>query len=166
MVGYGGGGSVFELPGHLGSWGAPCADPLPFAPSLTGGSTNVQAGAPSPLATTISREDGQQDIQTVQLHLPAGLSGILSGVKLCAEAQANAGTCGAESLVGETIVSVGLGNDLFTVTGGKVYITEKYQGAPFGLSIVNPATAGPFVLQEGGRSWFAASLNWTRIPLR
>ncbi len=132
-----------------GPAGASCADPLPFAPSLTGGSTNVQAGASSPLATTITREDGQQDIQTVQLHFPAGLSGILSGVKLCAEAQANAGTCGSESLVGETIVSVGLGNDPFTVTGGKVYITEKYEGAPFGLSIVNPATAGPFVLQEG-----------------
>ncbi len=132
-----------------GPGGAPCASPLPFAPSLTGGSTNIQAGASSPLATTITREDGQQDIQTVQLRLPAGLSGILSGVKLCAEAQANAGTCGAESLVGETIVSVGLGNDPFTVTGGRVYITEKYEGAPFGLSIVDPATAGPFVLQEG-----------------
>jgi hypothetical protein len=129
--------------------GTPCPSPLPFAPSLAAGTTNINAGSFSPLTTTISREDGNQGIQTVQLHMPPGLSGILAGVTLCPEAQANTGTCGPGSLIGETIVSVGLGGDPFSVTGGKVYLTEKYGGAPFGLSIVNPAKAGPFNLQEG-----------------
>ena len=129
--------------------GAPCSDPLPFSPALVSGSTNINAGSFSDLTTTLGREDGQQNIQQVTLHYPPGLSGVLSGVKLCGEAEANAGTCGPESLIGETIVSVGLGNDPFTVTGGKVYLTGPYQGAPFGLSIVNPANAGPFTLQEG-----------------
>lgn len=129
--------------------GAPCSDPLPFTPSLSSGTTNVNAGSFSELVTTLSREDGQQSIQSVVLHYPPGLSALLSGVKLCPEAQANAGTCGPESLIGESIVSVGLGNEPFTVTGGKVYITEGYDGAPYGLSIVNPAKAGPFDLQEG-----------------
>jgi hypothetical protein len=125
---------------------APCASPLPFAPTLTAGTTNINAGGFSPLTTTISREDGNQDIQTVQLHMPPGLSGVLKGVPLCPEAQANAGTCSAESLIGHTIVSVGLGNSPFSVTGGQVFLTEKYAGGQFGLSIVNPAVAGPFNL--------------------
>jgi hypothetical protein len=127
--------------------GSPCpGGVLPFSPSLAAGTTNINAAAFSPLVTTIGREDGQQNIQTVQLHMPAGLSGILSGVKLCPEAQADAGTCGPESRIGHTVVSVGLGGEPFSVEGGEVFLTETYGGAPFGLSIVNEAKAGPFDL--------------------
>jgi hypothetical protein len=130
-----------------GPSGAPCPGAsLPFSPSLTGGSTNIQAGAFTPFTTTISRPDGNQDVQGITLHMPPGLSGILTGVPLCAEADANAGSCPAASLIGETIVSVGVGSDPFSVKGGRVYITGPYMGAPFGLSIVNPAKAGPFDL--------------------
>ncbi len=129
--------------------GSPCRNPLLFAPSLTAGTTNIQAGAFSALTTTMTREDGQQDLAAVQLHMPPGLSGLLSTVKLCDEAAANEGTCGPESLIGETIVSVGLGGDPFSVKGGKVYVTGPYKGAPFGLSIVNPAKAGPYDLGKG-----------------
>jgi hypothetical protein len=122
---------------------------LPFSPSLATGTPNINAGSFSDLTTTFSREDGQQGLSGITLHYPPGLSGILTGIPLCGEAQANAGTCGSASEIGETIVSVGEGNDPFSVTGGKVYLTEKYDGAPFGLSIVNPAQAGPFDLQEG-----------------
>jgi hypothetical protein len=119
---------------------------LPFAPSFTGGTTNLQASAFSDMDTAIGREDGNQDLQSVQLHFPPGLTGLLSGVKLCEEAQANAGTCSPESKIGETTASVGIGGDPYTVTGGEVFITEKYEGAPFGLSIVTPAVAGPYNL--------------------
>jgi hypothetical protein len=132
-----------------GPAGSPCASPLPFSPSLVSGATNINAGSFSNLTTTLSREDGDQQIQQVTLRYPAGLSGMLTGVKLCGEAEANAGTCGPESQIGETTVSVGLGGDPFSVVGGKVYLTGPYEGAPFGLSIVNPAKAGPFDLQEG-----------------
>jgi hypothetical protein len=132
-----------------GPAGGPCPGAtLPFSPALTAGMTNINAGAYSPLSTTISRGDGQQDMRSVKLHMPAGLEGILTAVKLCPEAQANEGTCGAESLIGETTVSAGVGNDPVSVKGGKVYLTEKYAGAPFGLSIVNPAKAGPIDLEH------------------
>jgi hypothetical protein len=140
--------STFEV--TSGPNGNPCPGAaLPFSATLASGTTNNNAESYASLDTTMSREDGQQPIQSVTLHYPAGVSGLLSGVKLCGEAEANAGTCGPESQIGETVVSVGVGGDPFTVTGGKVFITGPYEGAPFGLSITNPAKAGPFDLKEG-----------------
>ncbi len=139
--------SSFEI--TSGPNGGPCPGAvLPFGPSLTAGTTSIQAGGFSPFTMTVSRGDGQQNIQGIQLHMPPGLSGLLTGVELCGEAQANAGTCGPNSLIGETTVSVGLGGDPFSVTGGKVYITGPYEGAPFGVSVVVPAQAGPYNLGQ------------------
>jgi hypothetical protein len=129
--------------------GSSCPGPkLPFAPALHASAGSAQAGTFAPFSATISRVDGQQDMRSVQVHLPAGLEGLLTGVKLCPEPQANEGRCDPESLVGETTVSAGVGSDPVTVTGGKVYLTGKYAGAPFGLSIVNPVKAGPFDLEH------------------
>ncbi len=139
--------STFEV--TTGPNGSPCPGAsLPFSPSLTAGTTSIQAGGFSPFTMTMSREDGQQALQAITLHMPEGLSGLLAGVELCGEAQANTGTCGPNSQIGETTVGVGVGGDPFTVTGGKVFITGPYKGAPFGLSIVNPAKAGPFDLEH------------------
>jgi hypothetical protein len=134
--------------------GAPCPNPagdmssssLPFAPSLTAGTTSIQAGGFTPFTMTMSRPDGNQDLQGVRLKMPPGLLGMVSKVKLCEEPQADLGTCGSESLIGHTIVSVGLGPNPYSVTGGQVFLTGPYRGAPYGLSIVNPANAGPFHL--------------------
>ncbi len=126
--------------------GSPCSAPLPFSPALTAGTTSIQAGGFSPFTMTMSRPDGSQNLQAIRLRMPPGLLGTLATVKLCKEAQANAGTCGPESLIGHTVVSVGVGGDPYSVKGGEVFITEGYKGAPYGLSIVNPAKAGPYDL--------------------
>src|SRR6202035_2056660 len=128
---------------------SPCANPLPFNPSLTAGTTSIQAGGFSPFTMTMSRGDGNQNLQPIQLRMPPGLSGLRSSVKWCGEPQADRGLCGPESEIGETTVSVGLGGNPFSVKGGKVFITEGYGGAPYGLSIVNPAKAGPYDLEQG-----------------
>jgi hypothetical protein len=140
--------SHFELSSGPRSGACPGAA-LPLAPSFHAGVGVVNAGAFAPLTTTIGRESGNESLKAVRLHFPTGLSGVLTGVALCPEAAANAGSCSAASQVGEAVTSVGFGNSPYVVTGGKVYLTEKYEGAPFGLSIVTPAKAGPFDLQEG-----------------
>jgi hypothetical protein len=131
---------------NSGPGGAPCTLVRPFNPTLSAGTSVPRAGAFSQMVTTVAREDGNQDLQTVQLRTPPGLSGVLTGVPLCGEAQANAGTCPSGSLIGHTAVSAGLGSDPFTAPIGQVFLTEGYKGSPFGLSIVNPAKAGPFDL--------------------
>lgn len=128
--------------------GSACPNPEPFAPSVSAGATNLNAGAFSPLSTTISREDSNQQLGSVQIKLPEGLAGVITGVPECGESEANAGTCPASSAIGQSTASVGVGADPFTVTGGQVYLTGPYQGAPFGLSIVTPAVAGPFNLGD------------------
>jgi hypothetical protein len=132
-----------------GVGGLPCpGTSLPFAPSLTAGTTNIDAGSFSSLTAMISREDGEQQLQGLYLHLPPGLSAMLASVALCPEAQANAGTCSPSSQIGETTISAGVGGDPYTLTGGKVYLTEGYEGAPFGLAIVTPMKVGPLDLED------------------
>jgi hypothetical protein len=132
-----------------GPHGSPCPTQAPFRPSLAAGSATAQSGALTPFTTTITREDGEQSIRGVRLHMPAGLSALLTNVTLCPEQQANEGTCGPTSLIGETTVSVGVGSTPLTLSGGKVYLTGPYRAAPFGLAIVTPAKAGPYDLGEG-----------------
>ncbi len=143
-----------------GPGGGPCPGAsLPFTPSLTGGATNVNAGAFSPFTLTMTRKNGEQNLQSVEAHLPPGLSGILSNIELCGEPQANLGECPANSLIGESTISVGVGNQPFTVSGGKFYLTGPYNGsgactvgqsgcAPFGITFEVPAKAGPFDLKR------------------
>ena len=141
-----------------GPGGGPCPGAsLPFNPSVNAGATNIQAGAFSPLTVTLNRKDGEQNLKSVEAKLPPGLSGVLTGVELCPEPQANEGLCGEGSKIGEATIGVGVGNDPFTVTGGRFYLTGPYNGsgsctvgevgcAPFGITFEVPAKAGPFDL--------------------
>ncbi len=112
-----------------GPGGGPCpGETLPFNPTVNAGATNIQAGAFSPLTVTLNRKDGEQNLKSVEAKLPPGLSGVLTGVELCPEPRANEGLCGENSKVGEATIGVGVGNQPFTVTGGKFYLTGPYNG--------------------------------------
>jgi hypothetical protein len=116
-----------------------------FAPGFEAGTTATQAGGFAPFTMTLTRSDQDQGLAGVTLRMPPGLLGVLKSVALCGEPQASQGTCGQESLIGHTTVLAGAGPDPVSV-GGQVFLTGPYKGAPFGLSIVVPAVAGPFDL--------------------
>jgi hypothetical protein len=118
-----------------------------FSPTFKAGMTPTgQAGASSNFSMTLSRNDGEQTLGQVSVTTPPGLLGVLQSVEQCPEAQAKAGTCGAGSLIGTGRIVVGPGESPLAINGSRVYLTGPYNGSPFGLSIVTPAVAGPFVL--------------------
>jgi hypothetical protein len=130
------------------SWdgaGTPCPATLPFSPSLVAQTTQPTAAAFSPFTMTIARNDREQSLSALQLTLPVGLDAILASVPLCGEPDAAQGTCPAASQVGTTTTAAGAGSHPLYLTG-RVYLTGPYHGAPFGLSVVVPAVAGPFNL--------------------
>ncbi|MFZ2051709.1 MAG: hypothetical protein WAU69_12365 [Solirubrobacteraceae bacterium] len=149
-------GEILTQPSSLfnvtsGPGGSACASVGGFAPTFAVGTTNNDSGSFSPLTLTLARKDGEQTFSTVAMKMPPGLAGMISTVQLCAEAQANAGDCPAASKIGHVRVSAGVGGEPIVLPErGKpedpVYITGPYNGAPFGLSIVAPAEAGPFNL--------------------
>ena len=131
-----------------GPGGGPCpTGALPFAPSFSAASTNVQAGAYTPFSLQINNPDGDQALSALTMRLPAGVAALLSQVTPCPEPRAAENQCGPESLIGHSNASSGLGPDPVQLPGS-VFLTGPYQGAPFGLSVVTPAVAGPFNLGD------------------
>ena len=122
-----------------------------FAPSFTAGTVENQAGASSAFTLTLSRRDGEQRFGAFTVKLPAGLSGILAASRPARNRWHRQGDCPPGSELGTATVGVGPGSDPFYLPApgqplDRIYLTGPYAGAPFGLSIVVPAIAGPFDL--------------------
>ncbi len=146
--------SSFEI--GTGPNGSSCTytrQALPFSPSFTAGMASNQAAAFSPFSLTLSRRDGEQRFGAVTVRMPPGLLGDLHNVTLCPEPQASTGSCSLSSQIGTTTVAAGPDPDqLYLPQPGQspnaMYLTGPYDGAPFGLSVPIPATAGPFDLGQ------------------
>jgi hypothetical protein len=128
-----------------GSGGA-CASPLPFSPTqATRNQPPSKAGANTSYALELERASGQQYISQIKTTMPEGLVGLIPAVAQCGEPQAGKGECPGASQIGTVRVAAGAGPTPYTFSGN-AYLTGPYSGAPFGLSIVVPAVAGPFNL--------------------
>jgi hypothetical protein len=135
--------SSFTVDGN-GSGGS-CSSPLPFTLSQSTQNASSVAGANTSYTLNLGRNEGQQYLSQVKTALPAGLVGLIATVPLCGEAEANAGTCSVGSQIGSVTVAAGSGSSPYTFYG-QAYLTGPYNGAPYGMSIVVPAVAGPFNL--------------------
>lgn len=153
--------SALSLPFSIdtGANGAACptGGALPFAPRTVAGTENNVAGNYSPFYLRIEREDGEQEITGFATQLPAGLTGNLSGIAECGEAeiararqQSGASAeaepaCPAGSEIGYTVAEAGVGSVL-AQTPGKLYLGGPFEGAPFSIVSVTSAKVGPFDL--------------------
>lgn len=148
------GWSIDQSPGG----GCPASEAsLPQSASFEAGSASPIAGAYTPFVLHLSRADGTQRFSAANLSPPPGLLAKLAGTTECSDAAlAQAATksgkaeqaspsCPASSRIGSVEVAVGAGPGPYHAQGA-AYLTGPYGGAPLGLAIVTPATAGPYDL--------------------
>jgi hypothetical protein len=129
----------------------------PFKPTVIAGAEDNAAGGYSPFYLRIAREDGEQEITKFSTVLPPGLTGNLTGIPFCSEAQIEGArhatgaqeidepSCPAASEIGHTLVGAGVGSVL-AWTPGKVYLAGPYHGSALSIVSVTSATVGPFDL--------------------
>ncbi len=135
----------------------PSGNVPPFNPGVTAYPLHGNAGAYSPLYLKISRQDGEQEITGFSTAFPPGLTGNLSGVAQCSEAQVQQArgqtgveaettpACPAGSEIGYSIAEAGVGGVL-AQNPGKIYLGGPFDGAPFSVVSVTAAHVGPFDL--------------------
>jgi hypothetical protein len=124
-----------------------------FSPKLSAGSTDPQGGTHSPFTLTLTREDGEQNLASLEVSLPRGLAATFAGIPRCEGTEAETGQCPAESRVGRVTAAVGAGRmPLWVPQPGKrptaVYLGGPYKGGPLSVISVVPAQAGPFDLGD------------------
>jgi hypothetical protein len=122
-----------------------CPSPVPFSLAQSTLQTTTKAAAFTSFTFNLTRNDGQQNLSSLQTTLPAGLVGLIPSIKRCATAQALAGSCPSTSQIGSASATAGVGAEPFGFSG-PVYLTEAINGAPYGLFIPIEAAAGPFDL--------------------
>ena len=149
--------SQFEITSGVNGGPCPSGGVPQFAPRITAGTNNNDAGSYTSLYLHIERQDGEQEITGFATQLPPGLTANLTGVQECSEADIEAAraatgvqeeaspSCPAGSEIGHSIAEAGVGSVL-AQTPGKIYLGEPYEGAPFSIVSVTAAHVGPFDL--------------------
>jgi hypothetical protein len=149
--------SSFEITQGVREGPCPSGGVPPFHPQVSSGTQNNAGGSYSPFYLRIDREDGEQEITRFSTTLPPGLTGNLTGIPFCSDADIEASklvsgaeeeehpSCPAASEIGHTVVEAGVGTVL-AQTPGKIYLAGPYHGAPLSIVSITSAKVGPFDL--------------------
>jgi hypothetical protein len=149
--------SSFETTQGVREGPCPSGGVPPFKPQVISGTQNNAGSSYSPFYLRIIREDGEQELTRFSTTLPPGLTGDLTGIPFCPDAdiEASRGVSGQEeeehpscpqaSEIGHSLVSAGVGSVL-AQTPGKIYLAGPYHGAPLSIVSITSARVGPFDL--------------------
>ncbi len=118
---------------------------FPFDPGVAAAAGTPQAGAYTPFSLRIARSDGDQTLSGLWAHFPLGQTARIRDMEQCSDAQVAAIACPEGSQIGTVTTQTGAGPAPFTLSG-KLYLTSKYRGGPFGTVAVIRAVAGPYDL--------------------
>ncbi|MBI5309665.1 MAG: hypothetical protein HZB14_01355, partial [Actinobacteria bacterium] len=119
----------------------------PFNPTVGVSLSTYVSGAHPDAEFTIDRPDGDQDLKSVTMSLPAGFVGSAAAVPMCPVASAQAGTCSSASKIGNVLVKVGNGSATLSLPGD-AYLTEGQSGDIAGMAVKVAAVAGPYNLGD------------------
>jgi hypothetical protein len=147
----------FAISEGAGGGACPSGGVPPFKPQVISGTQNNAGSSFSPFYLRIDREDGEQELIHFSTTLPPGLTGDLSGIPFCpnadieaakgvtgAEEEANP-SCPAASRIGHSLVEAGVGSVL-AQNPGEIYLAGPYNGAPLSIVSITSAKVGPFDL--------------------
>ncbi len=149
--------SAFQIISGTNAGPCPAGGVPPFAPQVTTGTVNNNAGNYSPLYLRISRKDGEQELTRFSTTLPPGLTGNLTGIPFCADSAIESArqktgaqeqsepSCSAASEIGHTLVGAGVGG-ILAWAPGKIYLAGPYNGSPLSVVSITSAKVGPFDL--------------------
>ncbi len=143
--------------------GQPCSatkQQRPFGPQMNAGLKNAVSSSYSPFLLNLTRPDGHQELSSLKMTMPEGVTAKLAGVAYCpdqvlagisdeegtGQAEHQSPACPANSQVGTATVGAGAGQSPVYVSTGKAYLAGPYGGAPLSLAVVVPALTGPFDL--------------------
>jgi hypothetical protein len=147
----------FPISSSFNGGACPSGGVPPFKPQVVSGTEDNDAGAYSPFYLRIVREDGEQELTKFTSVFPPGLTGNLTGIPFCPEADIEAArsTTGAEQLehpscpatseIGHTLVGAGVGSQLAEAPG-KIYLAGPYHGSALSVVSITAAKVGPFDL--------------------